>query len=107
MKVQDKLDVRSRLIKKGVKLTHEQTTVVANWCDEIIFKYQKENQESKIGTRLIYMVIFAIIATHVWFHSTIQFFIVVVIVFIYNFLHFLSNYVFYHNNFRVKKHDKN
>lgn len=103
MTVQDKLDIRARLKTKGVTLSHEQTTTITNWCEEQIWKHKKESQESKIATRLIYLVIFAIIMTHAWFNSSVMFFLIVLTLFIYNFLHFLANYVFYHNNFRDSK----
>lgn len=106
MKVNDKLEIRNRLMKKGVKLTHEQTTTIANFFDEVNWREKKAFQESKIGTRLIYTVIFCIMVTHSWFHATWQSTLILGIILLYNMIHFLQNYVFYHNNFRVNPYEQ-
>ena len=107
MKFNEKTELRNRLKNKGVTLNAEQTNEVARYFDELFFEEHKNRQESKMSIRLIYTVIFAIVTITTFIHSSLTHTIIIGIIWIYNLIHFLSDYVFYHNNFRSKYVKKN
>jgi len=62
---------------------------------------KKEQTNTLMGIRLIYSILFLIIMLYGIFHIKQYVFIILMgLIMLYNFLAFLSQYVFFYNNFR-------
>lgn len=102
MHLYDKLKIKNRLRKEqNLNLKPEQLKIIEEEFDEKINQVQREYFYSKITIRVIYLLLFGIISTASFFFVDSWIFTgIMLLLFVYNFIHALQDYIFYRRNFK-------